>query len=299
MPFKTRFTKWLPEEGHFVWPCWFDGEKAMFQLNKKVLRDNRDIALTYPLKRDKTTPKEVATPSDILKQTLGDELWGHIQARGKRIPHQVKPWPGIGPLIIGACAADVALDRLFKRNLATEQAFLVDLMVNGVVSAAINSDTRMTEGNKLATEKIKKFINTARGDNPAVNSFLEGMEKIIQELEKKRYETQWLPWLHMIGKQDAGWKESWAIKAEHTIEVGEKIKRLARENPENLTEIGALRSQLGYWMFHEPLFRRYLRCLQQEAIIVAAESGEPEVMKAAEEIRRLAREARRNPGWGF
>lgn len=296
--FGTRFTKWMPEEGFFIWPCWFDGEKAFFRLNKKVLK-YRDIALIYPLRRDKATPAGVDTPSDILRQTLGDDLWEHIRARGKQIPLQIDPWPGERPSIIRACAAAAALERLFKKGLVTEQAFLVDILVNGVIMQA-DIDLRKTEAYILSTQKIKNFISATKGDNPAVTSFLERMEKIISKLEKERYERQFRPWLAQIGKQDAGWEESRAIKMEYTIEVGEKIKRLARErNPEILSEIPVLRAELGYWMLHEPLYRRYLRYLQQEAVIVAAESGEPEVMRAAEKIRRLAREARRNPGYGF
>lgn len=294
----TRSSMWQPEEGWFVWPCWFEGEKAMFRLNKKVLK-YRDIALIYPLGRDKATPAGVDTPSDILRQTLGDELWNSIRARGKQIPMQVEPWPGERPHIIGACAAVVALRRLFERGLAAEQAFLVELVVNGVISS-VDSDLRRIEGYRRSTRKIKEFINAVKGDNPALTSFLEKMEKIIRELEKERYEIRFLPWLRLIGKEDAGWKESRALKIEYTIiEVGERIKRLAREDPENLPESRVLRSKLGYWTVHEPIYRRHLRRLQQEAIIVAAESGEPEVMRAAEEIRRLAMEARRNPGHGF
>ena len=294
--FGTRFTQWLPEEDFFVWPCWFDGEKTFFHLNKKVLK-YRDIAIIYPLEREKTTPTGVDTPVDILRQTLGEDAYKYMVTLGKRLPLAVEPWPGERPSIIGACAATVALDRLFERGLATEQAFLTELIVNGSLGT-VDHTLRHLEGLKLSTQKIVEFISTAKKDNPSLIPFLEQMEGIVREMTQELEDRFYTSWLNMIGK-DALWKEPRAAVMEYTIEVAETIKRVVREG--NPAEVRALLPLLSYWHSEgaTAIYRRHLRNLQQEAIIVAAESGEPEVMMAAEEIRRLAREVRRNPGWGL
>ncbi len=303
---KERYTRWKPEEGFIVWPCWFDGEKAFLHLNRKVLRyKGRDIALDnialiYPLGREKNIPQEVDTPGDILRQTLGDTRYKQMLDLGKRLSYAVGRWPGERPAILGACAANGALLRLFKKGLATEQAFLVDLLVNGVLRT-VDHTLRQLEGFKLSTQKIMEFISTTKKENPRLVPFLGKMEKILREMEQELEGRFYTPWFKRIGK-DALWKEFRPAVMEYTIEVGERIKKLAREgNPEELVEVRVLRPQLGYWMTENAtaVYRRHLRYLQQEAIIVAAESEKPEVMKAAEKIRRLAREARRNPGWGF
>jgi hypothetical protein len=297
--FDKRSTQWQPEKGFIVYPCWFDGEKTFFHLNKKTFKHN-GTAIIYPL-AGKDTPATVVTPADILSETVGDDTYEYILAPGKRSSdyYAVDPWPGMGDSLLGACAAGDALVKVFKNGLAAKQPYLVDDFVGGILNT-VDHTLRQIEGLRLSSRKIVQFISAAKKENPALIPFLEEMEKILRAMEEEVQSRFYTPWLRMIGKK-ALWKEPRAAVMEHTIEVGEKIKKLAREDhhPEQLIEMRSL--PLGYWMSEgvTAVYRHHLKNLAQEAVIVAAQSENPDVMRAAEKIRRLAREARRNPGWGL
>jgi hypothetical protein len=267
---------WRAGIGWYTWPVWFEGERAVFHLSKRI--PPVDDAIIYFLERDETTPFSVTTPLDILKETLNRQTYDAIlDSEGRLLRPLMRENAVIGA---ATCGVTDKMEPIFKAGKEVEMREYIEGGVDDMVYFIRKQRERINEYLDFAREMMG-FLNLTEKADPDLKPFLSEMKGITQEIFAE-YERA---------------KES--IKTlEYADELAHRTKALARRrDPKNLQAFLDLKMKWrGMGGAQDDLVRKFhtiTRKLFQEAGYSCV--NQPEAVEIAKEIRERCKRCLRNP----
>jgi len=267
---------WRAGVGWYIYPVWFEREKAIQHFSKKVPPKGK--SLIYSLER-KGTPVSIPTFVDIMKQTLDSPTYESlIDSEGRMTRSLTRPSCTVGT---ATCEVTDRLKTVFEAGEEVGRKAYISGGTEDMVYFLARERERALEYQQFAHEMIE-FLALMKNENPELKSFLHGIGEIAEELiaefeheednikdieyaRKLAQETQALTQRKEPGNFAAFMK----LKGEWTGMGGavDDLNRILHTTTRKLFQ------QAGY------------RCVDQ-----------PETVKIAEEIRRRTIKCLRRPG---
>ena len=263
--------------GGYIYPVWFEGENTVYRLGKKIPPKGESII--YFLE-SKGTPTLVSAPVDIIKETLGRPACDTILDLPGRVLRTHHRRPGITASFACTCGFTEDLEKICKEGQEVEKKELVKEIVDDMVFFVTRHVERISEYQKFAHDMVD-FLNLKRKSNPALETFLDGMAAIAQEILQE-YSAQ---------------QEN--IKTlDYAAELARTTKALAqKKDPNNLSTMLDLgKKWRGIGGAQDDLLNKFhsiTRSLFQEAGYRCV--NQPEAVEIAKEIRSRCRKCLRNP----
>ncbi len=274
---EARGTVWRGVAGSYLYPAWFDGERAMFTLGKKV--PPRGEALVYFLE-GRDTPPDVLTPVDVMKATLGRTVCdGILDIEGRRLrTHHRRGTEGVHRSCTCGCTEAIqaifeAAEEVTKKDYVSEALTDMNYFVERHLA-------RIDEYRRFADAMIA-FLKSKESGAAEIKSFAEAMEQIVQQIPQG-YEVQ---------------KENMK-SLEHAAELTRQTMALTgSSSPKNLAAykdlLKAWRAMGGAQDSMIAQCHTIARSLFQEAGLASV--TEPKVLAFALEVRARCRQVLRNP----
>ena len=163
---------WRPNFGFYEYPVWFDGEKALLRLGKKV--PPKGQALIYALEDHEDTPVKFA------RRRLGS-----IPTLEAKTGLRRYPLDNVG---IQNCDGRAWVKWIFRLNRQTrEKEFLQEVMDDFIYS--INMDkSRLDEYEAFIPRMKEKIDSWMENGNPELEAFLNEMKRRVEELEAEYWD---------------------------------------------------------------------------------------------------------------
>ena len=274
---EAKGTVWRGVAGSYLYPAWFDGEKAMLTLGKKV--PPRGEAIVYFLEGS-DTPPDVLTPTDVMKATLGRPVCDAIlDIAGRRMrTHHRRGGEGVHRSCTCGCTEAIqaifeAAEEVTKKDHVSEALADMNYFVEQHLA-------RIDEYRRFADAMIA-FLKSKETGVPEIKSFAEAMQQIVQQIPQG-YDVQ---------------KENMK-SLQHAAELTHQTMALTgSSNPKNLAAykdlLKAWRAMGGAQDSMIAQCHATTRSLFQEAGIASV--TEPKVLALALEVRAKCRQVLRNP----
>jgi hypothetical protein len=274
---EAKGTVWRGVAGSYLYPAWFDGEKAMFTLGKKV--PPRGEAIVYFLEGS-DTPPDVMTPVDVMKATLGRPMCEAIlDIAGRRTrTHHRRGAEGVHRSC--TCGCTEAIQAIFEASAEVTKKDDVREVLADMNYFVEQHLARIDEYRRFADSMIT-FLKTKETGSAETKAFAEAMEQIAQQIPQG-YEVQ---------------KENMK-SLQHAAELTRQTMALtASSDPKNLAAykelLKAWRAMGGAQDSMIAQCHAITRNLFHEAGLASA--TEPKALALALEVRAKCRQVLRNP----
>jgi hypothetical protein len=182
---------WRGVAGSFVYPVWFSGADAFYNLGKKV--QPKGEALIYCLE-GRETPLTISTPADILKQTLGRQAAESILDEAGRKLRTHHRRGGAGVRRACTCGCTEAIQAVFEAGEEVNQKDYIQGALDDMIFFVHCHVERINEYRQFA-DGLLKTIQEKRKSSPDLKPFLDSLEEIAQaipqecELQKENMKT--------------------------------------------------------------------------------------------------------------
>ncbi len=274
---ESRGEIWRGVAGSYVYPVWFGGEDAYYRLGKKI--QPKGEALIYCLE-GRDTPLAVATPAELLKQTLGRpaaEAILDIPGRKLRTHHRRG---ATGVRRACTCGCTEAIQAIFAAGDEVNQKDQVQGALEDMIFFVHCHVERIGEYRKFA-DGLLKTIEEKQRSSPDLKPYLENLAEIARQIPQE-CEVQ---------------KEHMKNYA-HADDLSRKTLALAaRSDPGNMKAymelLKAWRDMGGSQDYVLAKCHTVARSLSQAAGYGCA--AQPNAVALAEEIRSRCRQVLRNP----
>ena len=268
---------WRGVPGSYNYPVWFDGDNAVYHLNKKVPPKGESII--YFLERQ-DTPLSISTPVDVLKATLGRQMSDPIlDVAGRKLrTHHRRGGDGVHRAC--TCGCTEAIQAVFEAGQeVAKKDYVKDALgdMNFFVECHVE---RIEEYRRFAADMIQ-FLQAKATASPELKPFLESLEQIVQQIPQE-YSVQ---------------KENMK-SPEHASELTRQTMALTdSKDTNNLTAylelLKAWRGMGGAQDYVVALCHTITRKLFQEAGYGCV--NDANAVAVAQEVRARCRQALRNP----
>ena len=169
---------WRGVPGSYSYPTWFDGDQAFFHLSKKV--PPKGASVIYFLEGD-GTPDSVATPAEVLKNTLGaleSESILDVTGRKLRTHHRRG---GVGVRRACTCGCTEAMQAIFESGEEVTQRDYIDGAVDDMIYFVKNHVARIDEYQRFADELLA-YLKTKKSAAAELTPYIASMEEIVQQI---------------------------------------------------------------------------------------------------------------------
>lgn len=178
-PFGTRRLKsfWRGGVGTYTYPVWFDGERAIYHLGKKV--PPAGVSVVYFLARSGATPDSVAAPMDIVRQTLGADIyWKLLDTGGTEQTSDTRPGHCVGS---ATCGVTDKLKPIFE---AGEEVVRRDYVEGGTQDMVFHLLVLLDRAREYQTfaDSMLAYLRRARESGEAPEPFLDEVEGATGEM---------------------------------------------------------------------------------------------------------------------
>lgn len=272
----TKGTVWRGVPGSYNYPVWFDGDKPMFSLSKKV--PPKGEAIIYFLEGH-DTPLDVLTPIDILKATLGRQQAAAIlDVEGRKLRTHHGP-SGSNVHRACTCGYTEAIQAIFEKGEECDRKDFVAQSIDDMIYFVRAHLDRIDEYRNFAAE-MTEYLQAKAKSNPELKDYLEALDATLQQIPAE-YENQ---------------KENMK-SLEHAAELQKMTLALTtRKEADNLKRymelLKAWRAMGGAQDYVVAQFHTLTRKLFQEASYNAASN--PKAAELAQEIRAKCKQILRN-----
>ena len=182
---ETKGQVWRGVPGSYIYPVWFDGDRAMYHLSKKVPPEGE--SLVYFLESN-GTPTDIPTPADILRATLGldaadailDPAGRHLRTHHRRA--------GVGVHRACTCGCTEAIQAVFESGAEVEQRDYVDGAVRDMVFFVEQHVARIEEYQKFARDLLPA-LEVPENSAPGLKAYAENLSEIARQILQE-YEAQ-------------------------------------------------------------------------------------------------------------
>ena len=264
-PFRSKRSRpWRPRIGWYIYPVWFDGDKSMFHLSKKVPPSGE--VLVYALEGHKDTPVEFA------RKCLGRISPFRPKERLRRYPQNNAGFKN--------CDGRDRVKKIFKAGLQRSKQELLQKVMSDFLYS-INTDKRRLEEYANFISRMDARIdswNQREKENPELQSFFRQMKNHIRKLEEEYHRR-------MRAK----------TASEHLRQETEAINKvkvlITQEGPEVYSEASRLLGEIKLWSLMEEV-PASVGALGREWARQAAYACAQNIaaVEFAEQIRREVRE---------
>ena len=286
---ESRKEIWRAAIGYYVYPVWFEGEKAYFHLGKKI--PPRGDSLIYCLEGTGASGSQVSAV-DILKETLDRETCDRkLAVRGRKNLDLVRPVSHLnsndsakhhayGSRPVATCAVTQNLTSIFEAGEEVARRDEVKAGVEDMVYFIAQHRKRIETYRDFARD-MKDFLQRAGQNKPDLRPFLGQMEAIAQEIPQEYDRVK-----DNIRDLD------------YAAQLAQQTEALARERrPKNLeafTDLGQKWRSMGG--AQDDLIREFhttTRKLFQKAGYGCSDL--PDALEIAREMRKRCKECLSNP----
>jgi len=249
-----------PSIGSYVWPVWFDGDKAFFHLSKKV--PPVGAVLIYALEGHKHTPREFATT-----------YVGDIPSLRKPVDLQ---W---APRRTGVCACNGrdCVERVFRAGLQTREVRFLQEVFDDFDAENSVFGSRLVVYHAFIEKMKAKIDSWNEAENRAqVRTFLDTMAEGIMNVEKEYRETmgeRMAP--ELLAYEAEGIRKLRELSQEEGPEVYPEVKYLLLNTNGTTDNIEKVSAGIGGHVIKGWSFQVARSCMFS-----------PEAVQFAEEIRR-------------
>jgi len=275
---QAKGTVWRGVPGSYDYPAWFDGDTAFYHLSKKV--PPKGESLVYFLE-GQGTPLSMATPAEIIRETLGRQMSDPIlDPTGRKLrTHHRRGGDGVHRAC--TCGCTEAIQAVFQaRQESTKLDYIKEAL--GDMRFFVECHVaRIEEYQKFAESLIPFLKSKDTAASPELKSYLENLEQIAESIPQE-YNVQ---------------KENMK-SPEYVTELTQKTISLAANQSTNnlpaymqlLKDWRAMGGAQDYVVAHCHMMTRKLF---QEAGYAAATN--PAALPIAIEVRARCRQVLRNP----
>ena len=266
---------WRGGVGFYPYPVWFQGETALFRLGKKVPPKGK--AIVYCLER-KNTPISVATPVDIMKDTLGRYVSGALlDVEGRRLRSHIRK-----DAVIGAATCEVTdgMQPVFEAGAEVERKEYIHGGVDDMIYFITRQRQRIDEYQAFAKKMMDYLDRTAR-ERPDLNEYIDAMRaitrQIIEQHDRQKDNMKTLAYVDELARDT------------NALTLKKDAGNLARFNDLKMRwrRVGGTQDTLVC------KFHTITRNLFQQAGYSCV--NRPEAIDVADEIRNLCKQCLRNP----
>jgi hypothetical protein len=265
--------RWNTVLGTFPYPCWSgpDGHGYLQPLKGKVLQ-LQGPAILYPINRVRTTPLDVYTVMDVMRNTLGVGPCEHIlDLEGQRAEYKGR----------ATCSVRDTLIPIYEKKQQKEQHAKVDKTLDEGLTFVKHIRGRITRYVAFG-HQMQQYLAEQKKLHPELAEFIAEMEKLTGEIDRR------------VAARVAKIKTP-----EHVARMNEEFRKQVLDNdgPDALegcrryafalVEIGDNQDELAGEC------RWAVKTLRQRAGIRLA--LDPRVAPVALEVRARTQEALRNP----
>ncbi len=268
---------WRGVPGSYSYPVWFDGDKALYNLSKKV--PPKGESLIYFIE-GQDTPLSVATPVDIMKATLGRPMCDPIlDVAGQKLRTHHRRREGDVHRAC-TCGYTEAIQAVFAAGQEVTKKVAVQEALDDMNYFVERHLERIDEYRHFAVDMIQ-FLQAKGAAAPARKPFLERLEQIVEQI----------PAEYSVQKDNMK-------SLDHTGELTRRTMALTgRNNTNNLTAYMELlkewRAMGGAQDYVVAQCHTITRKLFQEAGYRCASDAQS--VPLAQEIRARCRQVLRNP----
>jgi hypothetical protein len=178
---ETKGQIWRGVTGMYTYPVWFENDKTIYRLNKKVIPKGESII--YFLE-GKDTPINIATPLEILKASLGRPMSDPIiDVEGRKLrTHHRRGAEGVRRAC--TCGCTEAIQAIFDKGAELEKKEEVATDVDDMIFFVKCHLERIDEY-KLFAGDLAKFLQAAATSSPELKAYLNNLEQIVQRIPQE------------------------------------------------------------------------------------------------------------------
>ncbi len=178
---EVKGTVWRGVPGSYNYPAWFEGERALFHLSKKV--PPKGESLIYFLE-GQDTPLTVATPVDILKATLGrSQSESIVDEAGRKLrTHHRRGGDGVHRAC--TCGCTEAIQAVFEAGEEVNRKETVKEALSDMCYFVDRHVERIEEYQQFAGEMIS-WLRAKATASPELKAYLENLEQIVQQIPQE------------------------------------------------------------------------------------------------------------------
>ncbi len=176
---------WRGVPGSYNYPAWFEGDKAVLHLSKKVAP--RGDALIYFLEGQET-PVRVLTPADFLQDTLGRTAAETVldEAGRKLRTHHRRGGDGVRRAC--TCGCTEAIQAVFQAGEESNRKEYVEGAVEDMIYFVHRHVDRINEYKAFAAE-LSAYLKDESKKDPGIAAFAASLQEIVNEIPQE-YEVQ-------------------------------------------------------------------------------------------------------------
>ena len=271
---KKRF--WRGAFGTYTYPVWFDGERAIYRLGKKI--PPKGESLIYFVEGTKDTPDSVMPPADFVRQSLGDPAYQRfIDREGREKTQDGRPDHCVGT---ATCGVTDKLKPVLEEGKEVERR---DYVESGILDMKhhLGVLTKRVHHYQEFGRDMLAYLEAVKQKEPQLSRFVDEMIETTGGLAEA-YEAQ---------------KEN--IKTlEYSEALGKETAALAQEKRHG--NLAAFLKLKGRWTGMGGALEGMVRRLHTVARDLSQRAGygcvdQPEAVTLAREIRRRVYTHLRNP----
>jgi hypothetical protein len=268
---------WRGVPGSYNYPVWFDGDKALYRLGKKVPPKGESVIYCV---EGQGTPTSIFTPVDVLKSTLGRSTADSIlDVEGRKLrTHHRRGGDGVHRAC--TCGCTEAIQAVFEAGEEVSRKDDIKGDLEDMLYFVHRHVDRINEYQRFANGLMKE-LDAKKAAVPELAEYVESLEDILKQIPEE-YSVQ------MENMKSFEYADD---LVKRTIALSDK------HDPDNLKSYMELlkqwRAMGGAQDYVLARCHIIVRNFAQEAGYGCADK--PQAVALAEELRARARQCLRNP----
>lgn len=176
---------WRGVPGSYNYPAWFEGDKALLHMSKKVAPKGE--SLIYFLESE-DTPMTFSAPAEILRETLGEAAAEPIldEAGRKLRTHHRRGGDGVRRAC--TCGCTEAIQAVFQAGEETTQKEYIEAALGDMIYFVHRHVERINEYRAFAAD-LNEFLKEQNKSTPELGPFIESLEQVVSQIPQE-YEVQ-------------------------------------------------------------------------------------------------------------
>lgn len=172
---------WRGVPGSYNYPVWFEGDQAFYHLSKKV--PPKGESLIYFLE-GQDTPVTVATPAEILRNTLGRPTAdGILDLAGRKLrTHHRRGGEGVHRAC--TCGCTEAIQAIFEAGNEVNRKDEIKGDLEDMMYFVHHHVDRINEYRKFADD-LSSFLQNEKSASPELGPYLDGLNEMVGQIPQE------------------------------------------------------------------------------------------------------------------
>ena len=172
-----RGRMWRAGIGTYAYPAWFDGDRAMFHLGKRI--PAKGFSLVYCLESDGDPVEAARTPADVLRRALDEAAYvGEMDVDGRVMRPAYRPNTVVAT---ATCGVTDRLKPIFAEGQQREKIEYIQAGIEDMMSHLVVLAERADEYRAFVDE-MTEYLSASRADRPEMDAYLGEMADITSRM---------------------------------------------------------------------------------------------------------------------